>query len=134
MHLEIECIQHNSDGKIMQLEAKISLKNQGLSKIAIDRKSSALRVNKLQGRLNSEIEFDEIREVQWNHLGTFTIFNEHEWIEPSEIIYDRKMVEFKSNETVFKIEAIVMTKKQEWYAACIAAQDKNKLLVTKKVD
>lgn len=123
MELDVECAQHITDGKIVRLNVKVSLKNLGLSKIAIDQESTALRVNKATIRNNSDANIDGVQEIQWNHVGTFSLFYEHQWIEPSEVIHDQKMVECMHNGDVFKIEAIDMTKKQEWYAACISALD-----------
>ena len=130
MELDVKCAQHFFDGNIVRLNVKVSLKNLGLSKIAIDQESTALRVNKATIRSNSETEIDGVQEILWNHVGTLSLFCEHQWIEPSEIIHDQKVVECMPNGSVFKIEAIVMTKKQEWYAACISALDEasNELL------
>lgn len=51
------------------------------------------------------------------------MFENHQWIEYSEIIQDHNFIESKSDCSAFMVEAIVISTKQQWHSSCIAVID-----------
>jgi len=123
MELDVECKTYLQENGIIRLQIKTALKNVGLSRVTIDGKSSALRIHRVSELQHADLMPDNALESEWYRVGTFSLFSEHGWIEPSEIVQDQKMIECKSNYPVFKIEAFVMTETLQWYSACISAKD-----------
>lgn len=117
LELAVACKRYSQTNEIVRLHVTVVLKNVGLSKVNIDTESSGMRIYKVVG---SDF-IGEAREPEWARIKTFNLFEKHRWIEPSEVISDERFVECKSPDPVFKVEAIVMSKTQQWYSSAISA-------------
>lgn len=125
MELNVECQIYLQKDNLVRLHIKVVLKNIGLSRVNIDRESSAVRVHKVFEMEHADLISDKAIESTWYRIGTFSLFDKHAWIEPSETIQDQIMIECKSVDTMFKIEAIVMSATQQWYSSCISVRKFN---------
>jgi hypothetical protein len=123
MELDVECKTYFQKNDLVRLRVKVVLENVGLSRVLIDSKASAIRIHNISEMERTDSISERAVEAKWHRLGTFPLFDEHKWIEPSEVIRDYKMVEYTSTDPVFKIEAIVMTATQQWYGSYISATD-----------
>lgn len=94
LNLEGQLLQNNN---VSHLLLKYEVKNVGLSKVNINTDNSGMRVKKYYPRLDSM----EIENVKWNHLGSFSIFEKHKWIESGEIIKESNLLSIKGSEKVF---------------------------------
>ncbi len=119
IEVSVECKRHFSQDK-MHLHIITTLVNKGLSKVDIDIDSSAMRLSELANN-NSTKEFLQATPVKWSLIGTYTIFEQHGWIEPDEKIQDHMMIECKATNPIIKIECFLLAKKQQWYSSCVSA-------------
>jgi hypothetical protein len=103
----------SQDNEVHYLLATLQLKNVGLSEVIIHQKGSGLRVfsfNQSAGTPESSI-------IEWERFGTFSVFEEHEWIESGEIIEDQIIIPVPPERTKpFKTELTIVSKKGEWNA------------------
>jgi hypothetical protein len=84
---------------------KIQLKNVGLSKVDIQQKGSGFRVYAYQGSGN----ISKTQRVKVERLGTFSIFEDHGWIESSEKITEEQLISLpKNNYFAFLLELRVV--------------------------
>jgi len=120
MELNVVCLPYLQKDHLVLLHVKVELKNVGLSKIKIDRCCSAIRIHRILKLKNQDLLKEKALESNWKHIGSFPLFKEHEWIEPSEVIRDEKILEFTNDQFAFKIEAIVMSEAQQWYSSSIS--------------
>ena len=120
MELDVECKIYLKKDNLARLHVKAVLKNVGLSRVNIDKKSSAVRIYKVSELKYAELLSERALESEWCRIGTFPLFDEHTWIEPLEVIQDQKMVECEFVDPVFRIAAIVMAETQQWYSSCIS--------------
>jgi len=108
-------IQKNDDSKC--LITKVCLKNVGLSKLEIKQRGSGMRI----------ISLDEVphcnkaKKLEGTRLKTATIFKEHEWIEPNEIIDDVQVFSLPYNSKNIMLDARIISKGIAWRAKCIAS-------------
>lgn len=92
------------------------LKNVGLSAVRIDQKGSALRVFAYTlGERPSKP-----RNVEESRLITLSIFEDHGWIEPGELIEDQRLIAIPDSEHVaLQIKLRLVSNKIEWNSAAI---------------
>ena len=117
LELDVKCKRGLQANELVRLHVTIVIKNVGLSRVGIDTESSAVRIHNILKR----DDLIKALEPKWRRIGTFQLFVQHQWIEPSEIIRNEKIIECKSADPIFKIEAIVMSKTQQWYNSAISA-------------
>lgn len=92
------------------------LKNVGLSNVRIDQKGSALRVF---AYVVSERP-SKPRSVEQSRLITLSVFEEHGWIEPGELIEDQRLIAIPDVEHVaLQIKLRLISDKIEWNSAAI---------------
>ena len=108
-------IRKNDDSKC--LITKVCLKNVGLSKLEIKQRGSGMRIISLDEVPHS----NEAKKLEGNRLKTVTIFKEHEWIEPNEIIDDIQVFSLPTNNKNIMLDARVISKGIAWRAKCIAS-------------
>jgi len=92
------------------------LKNVGLSDVRIDQEGSALRVFAYAvGEYASKA-----RSVEQSRLITLSVFEDHGWIEPGELIEDQRLVAIPDVEYVaLQIRLRLVSNKIEWNSAAI---------------
>ena len=106
--------------KMHLLHTELSVNNLGLSRVNFDRDSSAMRVSRIIENTNNHADEIGVREVEWHHISTFPVLVEHQWIEPSEIIKEKGVVECNDKVgAIYKIEVYLMTNEVQWYAETI---------------
>ena len=97
------------------LLATVSLKNVGAAKVDIEQKGTALRV------FGCDIYAPKsaLRPVTWSRLKTVSVFEEHAWIEASEIIQDSLLFVLPPNQIAVKVQLRIVARKLEWSAKAI---------------
>ena len=107
------------------LAVTVEITNVGLSKVPVEIKGTALRVHTESSR---QPESDDmIEELQWQLLATITIFKDHEWIEPGEVLSEQHIFILPKIDCIIaKVETKIASDKQIWSASCIANQDSKK--------
>lgn len=92
------------------------LKNIGLSDVKIDQKGSALRVFAYTfGQRPSKA-----RSVEQSRLITLSVFEDHGWIEPGELIEDQRLIAIPDVEHVaLQIRLRLVSNRIEWNSAAI---------------
>lgn len=118
----IEMFHQKNKCSATRLHVKVTLKNVGLTKVNIDQKATGLRIFKIIDKVRLSGKANELFEAEWDRLGTFSIFDQHQWIEPSEIISECKILDLYTTSPCFKAESTIMTKKQSWFAVCISSK------------
>lgn len=91
------------------------LKNVGSSKISIDKETSGVRVF-LCDAFTQTTPPDE---AEWVRVATFPVFEQHGWIESSELIEDQRLVVLPPNQIAAKLELRIVAKGINWYARTI---------------
>jgi hypothetical protein len=102
----------NSEGRYY-LIAIIQAKNVGLSKIVIKQEGTGLRVL----IFNQSTSMQKIRgiEIEWDHIQTLSVFENHEWIEPGETIEEQKIIAVSEHKDLaFKLELRLVSNKTSW--------------------
>ena len=120
LELDVKCKRCSAKGDLVRLHIQISLKNVGLSRVSIDGESSAVRVHRSVELKHAGLIPDVALESEWHRIGTFPLFVEHAWIEPSEVVQEHKMIEYVMTDPGFKVEAVVMAPTQQWYGTCVS--------------
>ncbi|MDD5493759.1 MAG: hypothetical protein PHG36_03700 [Dehalococcoidia bacterium] len=121
--LEIEI-----NGHILQrdeaycLLVNLKLKNVGLSRLDLNQQGSGLRVFSY----DMDAYLPEIHSVDWEQLATFSVFEQHNWIESGEVIVEQKLIALpEKNSLAFKLALrIVSHDKIAWYAETIIPASK----------
>jgi hypothetical protein len=117
-------LQNNDNSKC--LITKVRLKNVGLSKLEIKQKGTGMRIISIDEVPHS----NKAKRLEGNRLRTVTIFKEHEWIEPNEIIDDVQVFLLPNKSKNILLDARVISKSIAWRAKCIASysieKEKNK--------
>lgn len=92
------------------------LKNVGLSDVRIDQKGSALRVFAYTvGECPAKA-----RSVEQSRLLTLSVFEDHGWIEPGELIEDQRLIAIPDVEHVaLQVKLRLVSNKIEWNSAAI---------------
>jgi hypothetical protein len=92
-----------------------ALKNVGGSRVDIKQQGTGLRV------LTAKPETpNTIMSSDWQHQGSFEIFDNHDWIEPGETICDQRLIAIRNdNWTAIKLEVQVQSEKVVWHAMAI---------------
>jgi len=107
----------NSSPESDYLLVTSKLKNVGLSKVAIVHEGTTTRLS-----ANESPDASDIHEVDWEHLATFGVFADHDWIEPGELIQDQRLFVLPNgNRSAFRIETRVCSTRSEWNATSIAS-------------
>lgn len=70
------------------LHARVSIKNIGASKVALTQRGTGLRVSAV-GASQAQPPIS----IEWQSLAVFSIFKEHEWVEPDETISDELLLD-----------------------------------------
>lgn len=84
------------------------LKNVGLSKVNLQKKGSGFRVFKYLGGSQPP----GARTVKYHRLGTFSVFNDHRWIESGETIKEEQLIRLpKSDDFAFLLEMRIVAHK-----------------------
>lgn len=105
-----------SRGDANYLIVTAQLKNVGLSNVRIDQKGSALRVFAYTVGGHAS----KARSVEQSRLITFSVFEDHGWIEPGELIEDQRLVAIPDIEYVaLQIKLRLVSNKIEWNSAAI---------------
>lgn len=120
MELNVECQIYLQKNNLVRLHVRVILKNVGLSRVNINRENSAVRIYRVHDLEYVDLIPDGALKLEWCRIGTFSIFDEHQWIEPSEIIDDQIMINCQSIDPIFKIEATVMSETQQWCSSYIS--------------
>jgi hypothetical protein len=103
--------------KLTHLMATGQIKNVGLSKLGLSQKGTALRIlskEPIQSKAAPAI-------VEWKHLVTLTIFENHQWIEPGETIADELLLVLGNAgyHKVVKVELRIVAGGIEWNSLAI---------------
>ena len=95
------------------------LKNVGLSKVAISKEGSAIRVFATDPTKTDGV-------AEWQRAITVGVFEKHGWIEPGETIIDQALVSVAGvGHKAVKLELRLVGDHIEWNALCIIEPDKN---------
>ena len=97
------------------LMAMLEIKNVGLSRVDIRQKGTALRVLSA-----NEMTPAAIVTPNWSHLGTFSVFERHGWVEPGETINKNKLLIIPgANDRDYLLELHIGAGKLVWIATSI---------------
>lgn len=97
---------------------RTELSNVGLARVNIVNDGCALRV--FAGWLPARVE--SVMEPEWERLGTFDLFGDQHWVEPSGLLIDQQLVALPGVADKFaKIWAHVESKKVAWNADVVIA-------------
>ncbi|MBS0641537.1 MAG: hypothetical protein JSS43_16850 [Proteobacteria bacterium] len=108
-------------GDFTTLMAVLKVKNVGLSRIDIRQEGTALRV-----LAASEAKPAVILAPDWKHLGTFSVFERHGWVEPGETIEEHKLLVVAGGEGKdYLLEVHLGSGKIVWTAVSIVAASKS---------
>lgn len=92
--------------------ASCKVKNVGLSKIKINQQGSALGLS--ASILPASIA---VLSVDWDRITSFPVFEEHEWIEPGESVYEERMFSIGGVDAgAIQLELMLTVKKITWRA------------------
>jgi len=119
LELGVNCEVYSHNNNVVYLHIKATLKNLGLSKVSIDKESSSIRLYMACNLDDNDSLSETAFETEWARIGTFSILDEHDWIEPTEVIQSQKMLQLLGNNSIFRVETIVMSDKQQWCSSCI---------------
>jgi len=123
LEVDIKCKRISSKDNVVYLNVTVTLKNVGLSKVSIDKNATAVRVYKIIELEHANSISDIALESKWESIGIFSLFEDHDWVEPYEVINEQKIIECRSITYSYKIESIVMSKSQEWHSSCISEKE-----------
>jgi hypothetical protein len=107
---------------VIYISVSFSLKNVGLSGVAIRRRGTCCSVKRHQAMC------DLIRVIKWENeieLYLFRIFEDHKWVEPSETIYDNAVIPLSTDQStsdLYCFGARVISDSREssqWKASCV---------------
>jgi hypothetical protein len=95
------------------LLAAIRLKNVGLSKVEIEQKGTALELL----AYNAPDCTKNIVSAAWDRLTAFPVFESNRWIEPGEIIEEKRLIVVPTNErTAFRLRLRLVSHGSAWEA------------------
>ena len=87
---------------------RLEVENKGLSKVQIEQAGTGLRVL---------THGDWVDPLNTEHLETLSVFEEHEWVEPGEIISDEKIVHLPSADMLaIRLEFHLVSSSSSWTA------------------
>lgn len=93
-------------GPALYLLVSVEIENKGLSKVPIDQTGTGLRVL---------AHGDWADPQNMKHLETLSIFEEHEWIEPGEIVIDEKIVHLPNSDLLaIRLELHLVSGDSSW--------------------
>jgi hypothetical protein len=99
------------------LMATLKIKNVGLSRVDIRQKGTALRVLSA-----NEMTPSAIVTPNWGHLGTFSVFERHGWVEPGETIDENRLLVLPgANDRDYLFELHIGAGKLVWIVTSIVA-------------
>jgi hypothetical protein len=106
-----EVVTRNGVGHLL---ATLSLKNLGLSRVAIRQRGSGL----LLSSYNQPVRTAHVRIAPWAAQALFPVFEDHTWIEPGEAINDQQLIVLSGNEhiTAFQLRLRIVASGVEWNA------------------
>jgi hypothetical protein len=115
--LEISVVGSLVEASPPQIVATARLKNVGLSRVPIEQAGSGFRVfSAIPTQPQSEL-----LSVGWKREGTFSVFQQHGWIESNETIEDQLLVTVpEGRQGTYRIEVWVASKGIVWKASGIA--------------
>jgi hypothetical protein len=94
----------------------VSLKNVGLSKVEIKQNGSALRIFKH----DCSTDLNCAHLAEWQHIATFPLWEHHHWIEPGELIRERRLIVVPGiNQNPLLIEITLKSNKIAWTAETV---------------
>lgn len=105
-------------GPLRHLKVQVRVKNVGLSKVAVDRKASGLRVFVYDG---NGVPADKVSPVEWRRERTVDVFKDHGWVEPGETIEDNWLLSIPHSQqpAAFRLELKLAGPKTDWYANAV---------------
>jgi hypothetical protein len=107
------------------VSVSISLRNVGTSKVEIRQEGTALRV--FCSPVNSTYEEAggafKGGEVVWNRITSLSIFENHGWIESSELIHDKLLVSLPPAQLAVRLDVRIVGQGLEWEAKAIVKVD-----------
>jgi hypothetical protein len=95
------------------------LKNVGAAKLSIDKETSGVRVF----LCDSFTQTTPPDEPEWVRVATFGVFEQHGWIESSELIEDQLLVVLPPHQIAAKVELRIVARGINWYARTIVKID-----------
>jgi hypothetical protein len=99
------------------LMAMLKIKNVGLSRVDIRQEGTAIRVLSA-----NEVTPTGIITPDWSHLGTFSVFEHHGWVEPGETIDENRLLIVPgANDREYLLELHIGAGKLVWTATSIIA-------------
>jgi hypothetical protein len=103
------------------LLANLQLKNIGLSRVIIKQEGSGLRLFVYE----ADAYFPAVHSVEWTHLATFSVFEQHQWIESGETINEQRLIALPEKEVLaFKLGLRVVSQNDiVWHAEQVIAGD-----------
>ncbi len=101
------------------LIVSIGVENVGSSKVEISQKGTGLRL------FSPELTpaATPPSQVGWMHLGTFSVFEKHGWIETGECIQDELLISLQQVASAFKLEFRLVAKGIEWQSRATVESD-----------
>lgn len=75
-------------GEVSYLIVTASLKNVGLSKVDIEQRGSGLRLF----TCDAAPDATEAQVAEWTRIKTFSVLEDHQWIEPGESIEEQRLI------------------------------------------
>jgi hypothetical protein len=101
------------------LIVSIGVENVGSSKVEISQKGTGLRL--FSPELTPAAAPPS--QIGWMHLGTFSVFEKHGWIESGECIQDELLISLQQVASAFKLEFRLVAKGIEWQSRAIVESD-----------
>jgi hypothetical protein len=101
------------------LVVSLGMENVGSSKVDISQRGTGLRVFSPELTPNATPP----SQVGWMHLGTFSVFEKHGWIETGECVQDELLISLPLVASAFKLEFRVVAKGIEWQSRAIVESD-----------
>lgn len=107
-----------SDEEFSYLLVRVKLKNLGLSKTNIKQEGTGIRILKIMPQ-----EIVEAEDATTEHQITLSIFEEHQWIEPNELIEDECLVQLPEQcAFAYEVQVRVVGQGLSWAAHDIVTQ------------
>ena len=111
-----------TDQRYYHLLVSSQIKNVGLSNVDIEHEGSGIRIYSYE----VPTDITDIESAQWDHSGTFPVFESHRWIEPGETIEDEILLSIaQGNQRAFRAVLRVVGQKVSWKTETILYAQRN---------
>jgi hypothetical protein len=111
---------------LQHLLATIRLRNVGLSNVEIAQKYSGLWMSSYKSSVDTSI----VRNVAWDDLAAFPIFESHESIEPDEEIKEQRLIVIPRNckDSTFQLKLWIRSGNAVWSAMDIVTAEEEQVI------